>query len=328
MKSNAQTSDGGQSLLRKLGGILLPFPTPFNENGEVDAPALRSNIESWNETGIKGYVALGSTGERVHLEERECLEVISAARASVPPHLAFIIGAGQQSTRLTIDEVRLMAGEGADAVLLITPHFYRAEMTQGALINHYLAVADASPVPVLLYNVPQFTNVSLAPETIARLSEHENICGVKDSSGDILNLAETIRQVPDEFAVLTGNGSALYPALSVGAKGAILAVGCIAPRLAVEVQNAFSAGESERARQLQRRLTTLTRGIAGRYGISGLKAALDMLGLEGKRVRAPFQDAGEEARNEIAKILREAAAAGDEAGVDGVTRLQAGASIQ
>src|SRR2546423_4990648 len=291
--------------MSNLHGILLPVNVPFNENDAVNVLALRSNIEIWNGININGYILLGSTGERVHLNERECLEVIETARKSAPTPLAFIAGAGQQSRRSTIDEVRQVAGAGADAVLVITPHFYRAEMTQEALINHYMSVADASPVPVLLYSVPHLTNVTIQPETIGRLSEHENIIGVKDSSGDILALAETVRLVPDDFAVLTGNGAALYPALCVGAWGGILAIGCIAPRLAVEIYEAFQAGEHERARVLQQRLTRLTRGVLGRYGISGLKAALDMLGYTGGHVRAPLQDASEDARREIAQVLKE-----------------------
>ena len=305
-------------------GVLLPFPTPFDPDGRADARGLRSNIEKWNETGVAGYVALGSTGERVHTDERESLELIESARASVPEGLSFVVGAGQQSTRATIDEVRRVAEAGADAVLLITPHFYRAEMTQPVLVKHYLEVADASPVPVVLYSVPQFTNVTIQPETIARLGEHENIVGVKDSSGDVVALAETVRLVPEGFAVLTGNGSALYPALCVGARGGILAVGCVAPRLAVEVYETFRAGEHERARSSQQRLARVTRGVLGRYGISGLKAALDMLGYAGGHVRAPLQDATEEARREIEKVLRETGLLGQEA--KGAESLSAGAS--
>jgi 4-hydroxy-2-oxoglutarate aldolase len=309
-----------------LRGILLPFPTHFNQDGEVNVRALCSNIEKWNGTDISGYVALGSTGERAHLNEYECLQTIETARPNVPDHLAFIAGAGQQSTRASIDEVRRVATAGADAVLVITPHFYRAEMTHGALVNHYTAVADASPVPVLLYSVPQLTNVSLAPETIARLSKHENIIGVKDSSGDILTLAETVRLVPEDFAVLTGNGSALYPALCAGAQGAILAVGCIAPRMAVAIYEAFKAGEHERAREMQQTLTFVTRGVLGRYGIGGLKAALDMLGYTGGRVRAPLQDADDEARREIARVLQEAGLLIDE--TRGDESRSAGVSIK
>jgi 4-hydroxy-2-oxoglutarate aldolase len=324
--TNKQNSIAGSFFLEKLRGILLPFTTPFDEGGGVDASALRSNIERWNRIPIGGYVVLGSTGERVHLSERECLKVIETARAHVAERMSLIVGAGQQSTRATVDEVRLVAGAGADAVLIITPHFYRAEMTQDALVKHYLSVADASPVPLLLYSVPQLTNVSLAPETIARLTEHENIVGVKDSSGDILALAETVRLVPESFAVLTGNGSALYPALCAGARGAILAVGCIAPRLAVAIYKAFEAEEHERARAMQQTLTIATRGVLGRYGIGGLKAALDMLGYAGGGVRAPLPEASEEARAAIAKVLKKAGLLIDEARGD--ESRSAGASIK
>ncbi len=310
----------------RLRGVLLPFPTPFDEERALSVPSLRSNISDWDETGVTGYVALGSTGERVHLSEREFMTAIEAARRATSERMTFVVGAGQQSTSATIDEVRRVAEAGADAVLLITPHFYRAEMTQPVLVKHYLAVADASPVPVVLYSVPQFTNVTLQPETIARLGEHENIVGVKDSSGDVLALAETVRLVPEDFAVLTGNGSALYPALCLGARGGILAVGCIAPRLAVEVYEAFRAGEHERARAAQQRLARVTRGVLGRYGISGLKAALDMLGYAGGRVRAPLQDATEEARREIEKVLRETGLLGQEE--KGEERLSAGARAE
>jgi 4-hydroxy-2-oxoglutarate aldolase len=313
-------------LSESLSGILLPFPTSFDQNSDVDEHALRQNVSKWNETGVSGYVALGSTGERVHLDERECLRVIEAARENVPTNLAFIVGVGQQSRRATIDEVRHVAEAGADVVLVITPHFYRAEMTQNVLADHYIAVADASPVPVLLYSVPQLTNVVLAPETIARLSQHENIIGVKDSSGDILALAEAVRLVPEDFAVLTGSGSALYPALCVGAKGGILAIGCIAPRLAVAIQQAFEAGEHEHARALQQKLTIATRGVLGRYGIGGLKAALDMLGYTGGPVRAPLASASEDAKREIAKVLKEAGLLGDEASAD--ESRSAGVSIK
>jgi 4-hydroxy-2-oxoglutarate aldolase len=292
-------------LSHNLYGILLPFTTSFADEGQLNAPALQSNIGKWNEKGINGYVALGSTGERVHLNEREYIKSVETARAHISSEMVFIVGAGQQGTWTTTDEVRHVAEAGADAVLVITPNFYKAEMTQNALVKYYMAVADASSVPVLLYSVPHLTGVTIQSETIARLSEHENIIGVKDSSGDILALAETIRLVPDDFAVLTGNGSALYPALCVGARGGILAIGCIAPQLAVAIYDAFQKGEHGRARTLQQKLTRLTRGILGRYGISGLKAALDMLGYVGGHVRAPLLDASDEARREIAAVLKE-----------------------
>lgn len=288
-----------------MRGILLPFPTPFDASGALKLSELRSNIERWNKVGIEGYVTLGSTGERVHLDEREALEVIEAARAGVPEELAFIVGAGQQSVRATIGEVRRIAEVGIDALLVITPHFYRGAMTQSALYSYYMAVADGAPVPVLLYSMPELTGIAIAPETVARLAEHENIIGLKDSSGDIINFAETVRLVPESFAVLTGNGPLLYAALAAGARGAILAVGCVAPRLAVDIYRSVKAGEHERARQLQQKLTPLALAVTKRYGIGGLKAALDLIGYNGGYVRAPLQDASEEARREIARLLEE-----------------------
>jgi 4-hydroxy-2-oxoglutarate aldolase len=298
---------------KNLRGLLLPFPTSFNQDSALSTESLCSNIERWNKLGVVGYVALGSTGERVHLSESECLEVIETTRASVPDSMAFIVGAGQPSTFGTVKEIRSFADAGADAVLVITPHFYRRAMTQEALSKYYMAVADASPVPVILYSMPELTGIAIAPETVARLSEHENIIGIKDSSGDLINLAETVRLVPDDFAVMTGNGALLYAGLCAGARGGILAVGCVAPKLALDIDDAVMAREHETAQALQRKLTPLARAVTVRYGIGGLKAALEMIGFYGGSVRAPLEDAGAEARREIARLLEEAGVIGDNA---------------
>jgi 4-hydroxy-2-oxoglutarate aldolase len=288
-----------------LRGVLLPFVTTFEADEELNAGAIGTNIDRWNRVGVRGYVALGSTGERVHLSERECLEVLETARRHVPSTLALIAGAGQQSVRLTIDEVRRWASAGADAVLVITPNYYRAEMTQGVLFDYFSAVADVSPVPVLLYSIPQLTGIRIESETIARLAAHENIIGVKDSSGDVPALRETLSLVREDFAVMTGHGAALYDALSAGAHGAILAVGCFASRACVEIYRAHQAKDFERARAIQNRVAFLVRGVMGGYGIGGIKAAMDMLGYTGGRVREPLNTPDEAGRIEIAKLVRE-----------------------
>jgi len=266
------------------------------------------NIRKLNKTGIIGHVILGSTGERVHLDEREYLQVIEVARSEVSREMSFIVGVGQQSTRGTIDEIRKAANLGADAVLVITPYFYRSAITQDSLIYFYTAVADASPVPVLLYSMPALTGVKIEPATIARLSQHENIVGAKDSSADIEGFKETVRLCPDDFTVMTGNGTVLLDTLKAGATGGILAVGCAVPEICVEIFKAFEAGEDERAAVLQAKLTPLAAAVTTRFGIGGLKAALDLNGYKGGAVRAPLQSPDETARREIARLLEEARA--------------------
>ncbi|HLR07101.1 MAG TPA: dihydrodipicolinate synthase family protein, partial [Pyrinomonadaceae bacterium] len=293
-------------MLTNYHGILLPVTTPFAEDEEFDRRGLTENIKKWNTTGITGYVILGSTGERVNLDEREYVEVIETARQAVPKELAFIAGAGQQSTRGTIGEIEVAARAGAEAVLVITPHYYRSAISQDALVSHYTAVADASSIPIILYSMPDLTGINIEPETAARLSVHENIVGIKDSSADVAKLAETVRLVPDDFAVMIGNGTVFCEALQAGARAGILAVGCAAPQLCVAIYDAVQAGEIDRASALQAALTPLARAVTKTYGIGGLKAALEMAGLIGGAVRAPLQLPGEEGRDEIAELLREA----------------------
>jgi len=289
-----------------LDGILLPITTTFTSAEEFAAEALTANLLKWNDTGVIGYVVLGSTGERVNLNERECLQVIETARRVVPRPLSFIVGAGQQSTRATVDEIQSVANAGAEAALVITPHYYRAAITQDALVSHYTAVADASPIPIILYSMPDLTGIKIEPETAARLSEHANIIGIKDSSADVAKLAETVRLVRNDFAVMIGNGTVLCEALQAGARGGILAVGCVVPKLCVEIYDAVKAGDTNRAALLQEALTPLARAVTKTYGIGGLKTAIEMAGFAGGSVRAPLQTPGESAAREIAQMLEQA----------------------
>lgn len=253
---------------------------------------------------------LGSTGERVHLDEREYLEVIEAAREEVAvgeDALTFIVGAGQQSTRGTVNEIkRVAAAVPVDAFLVITPHFYRPSITQKTLIEHYERVADESPVPLILYSMPALTRIKIESETAARLSQHANIIGIKDSSADIDGLQKTIKLVRKDFAVLTGNGTVLYEALRAGAGGGILAVGCVATALCLAVFRAVQSGEIELAARLQSKLTPLAEAVTIRFGIGGLKAALEMKGYVGGAVRAPLRAPDDEAREDIRRCLDEA----------------------
>lgn len=281
----------------------MPITTPFTPTEEIDISGLQKNIRIWNTSGITGYVVLGSTGERVNLEERERQQVIEEARAEVPDDRGFIVGAGQESRRGTINEIKRAAAAGADAVLVITPHFYRAAISQQALVNHYRAVADAAAVPVLLYSMPDLTGIRLEPTTAAELSTHPNIFGIKDSSADVSKLEDTIKLTPVEFAVLTGNGTILCQALRAGACGGILAVGCVATKCCLEIFRLVREGKNEEAASLQEKLTPLALAVTKRYGIGGLKAAMDMLNLAGGATRLPLEPASASARNEIAGLL-------------------------
>lgn len=292
--------------MRTLRGILLPTTTPFEINGKCNVDAFGRNLRVWAKTGISGFVLLGSTGERVHLDEREYVEVIESARREVSSELAFIVGAGQQSTIGTITEIKRAAKAGADAVLVITPSFYRSAITQEALITHYNTIAEDSPVPVILYSMPALTGIKIEPVTIARLSDHPNIVGVKDSSADVEGFKQTVDLCPNGFDVMTGNGTIFLEALRAGAMGAILAVGCAVPEMCVEIMRAFKEGDDERAELLQSKLTPLATAVTTKYGIGGLKAALDMNGYVGGSVRAPLQAASENARAEVKYLLADA----------------------
>lgn len=288
----------------KLDGLLLPITTPLTLAEDVDADALRRNLGRWNQTGITGYVLLGSTGERVNLDEREYLEVIETAREAVPEAMTFIVGAGQQSTRGTIAEIERAANAGAEAVLVLTPHYYRAAITQSALIDHYRALAEAATVPVILYSMPDLTGITIEPETAACLSEHPNIIGMKDSSNEVRRFRATVERVDPNFAMLIGNGTVFNENLQAGGRGGILAVGCCAPDICLAIYQAVLAGDASRAAALQETLTPLARAVTKTYGIGGLKAALEMAGYVGGAVRAPLRRPSAEACAEIEGLLR------------------------
>jgi len=287
-----------------LSGLLLPITTPFTSDESIDAAGLRSNLDKWNGARLTGYVVLGSTGERVNLDEQEYLQVIEITRRHVPDSMTLIAGAGQQSTRATIKEIDRAASAGVQAALVITPNFYRSAITQAALVNHYHAIADAAKIPILLYSMPDLTGVKIEPETAAQLSEHQNIIGIKDSSNDVEKFRETVRVCRPDFAVMIGNGTVFAGALSAGARGGILAVGCCAPELCLAIYQAFQANNETRANDLQTTLTPLARTVTKTYGIGGLKVAMEMAGFTGGAVRAPLRRPGADACAEIEALLR------------------------
>lgn len=298
--------------------MLIPCPTPFGAHGEVDVAAFQTNIERWNETGVRGYVLLGSTGERVHLSEDERRLVIESARAAT--NKTFIVGIGGGSTRESIREAREAARVQADAVLALPPHYYTRQMTDDVLLEHFKTLADESPVPVILYHIPQNTHVNLSPEVVRTLATHRNILGIKDSSGDRAYLANVLALLSKDapakpsadwmndqswtknFAVTVGHAATLTHALRSGATGAILAIAAACPALCVEIYRLVCGGELNETEARQAELDEIVR-VLGSYGVGGIKAALDCLGFVGGRVRAPLRDADNEARREIDETL-------------------------
>jgi 4-hydroxy-2-oxoglutarate aldolase len=278
------------------------MPTPFDE-GEVDAAAIRHNIGRWMSAGLGGALVLGTNGEAPLLDEDEADRVVDAARQAVPRDRTLLVGAGRESTRATIAAVRRAGALGADAVVVRTPSFFRAHVPPSALVTHYLAVADASPVPILLYNYPAFTGVNLTPEIVGRLAEHRNVAGIKETSTDGAQFADLAGVVPDRFTILSGSAPGCYAALCAGARGAILAVACIAPAECLQLLQWTLAGRLADALALQQRLTPLGRAVTTGFGIAGLKAALDLAGYEGGDPRPPLGPLASEGIEKIRTLL-------------------------
>jgi 4-hydroxy-2-oxoglutarate aldolase len=270
-----------------LHGVFPPIPTPFSED-RVDRRALAANISRWMQTRLAGIVVLGSNGEAPLLDDAESDEIIAAAREAVPAGRVLIAGTGRESTAATIAATRRAAASKVDAVLVRTPSFFKNVMTSEAFIRHYTAVADASPAPVILYNVTMYTGVSLGADAAARLAEHPNIVGIK----------------PPGFPVLAGSGATFFASLAVGASGAVLALSAVVPDICVDIFELMGQRRFEDARTIHRQVTPLARLLGSVHGISGLKYALDQIGYAGGPVRAPLGPLSPDAQGQITAQLK------------------------
>jgi 4-hydroxy-2-oxoglutarate aldolase len=276
-------------MTNRFAGIYTPIVTPFTESGDIDERGVIVNVDRYLASPLTGLVALGSNGEAAQLDDEEADRLIGVVRARVPRDRPLLVGTGRESTRATIAACRRAAAAGADAVMARTPSFYKPQMTSDAFVRHYTAVADATPVPLLLYNVTMYTGVNLQPDAVALLSEHPNIVGLKDSGNDMLQIADYLSRSAAGFTVLAGAAPTLYSAAALGVHGAVLALAGIVPELCVELFGLVGAGRLAEARALQRRLMPLARAIGPIHGVPGLKAALDLLGLHGGTPRPPLR---------------------------------------
>ena len=287
-----------------LSGIYPPIATPFKDE-DVDYAGLSHNVRHWMGTGLRGLLALGSNGEAASVDEDEAERIVATVREGVPRDRVLLVGTGRQSTRAAIGATKRAARAGADAVLVLTPFYFKAQMTPEALADHYRAIADASPVPVLLYNFTNVTGLNMTPDTVAALSAHPNIAGLKDSNGDIAQVAAVVARVPASFTVLVGSAATLYPAMMMGASGGIVAVANVVPEVCVKLYNLVRAGKHDEARALQRRLTPLANAVTAGHGIAGLKVAMDLAGYAGGGVRRPLRPAKPEARDALQRLYDE-----------------------
>ena len=285
-----------------LSGVLPPMTTPFQQ-GEVALDKLKENFHKWNQTGLTGFLVLGSNGEAVYLNEKEKMKVMEVSRESIPTSKVMMVGTGLEATQETIQFTNQAAKMGADCALVVTPSYFKGSMKPQILHDHFVAVAESSQIGILLYNVTQFTGINMEPELVAKLSEHPNILGIKDSTGNIGQLSEIIHLSRKGFAVFVGSAPVFYPALCVGATGGILAVANATPEPCVQIFDLFKEKKFDQARELQYRLTPFAKGVTTKYGIGGLKMGMDLAGYFGGDPRPPLQKQGPEVKEELNQLL-------------------------
>jgi 4-hydroxy-2-oxoglutarate aldolase len=292
-------------LVDRLHGIFPPVITNFDAAGEIAPIPFRENLRRWLETPIDGIVLFGSNGEGALLDEDEKSRLTGFARDVVPAGYLLIGGASGESTRSTIRQARQLAAAGADVVLVHPPPYFGPYISVAAMMDHFRAVADASPVPVLLYHIPKYTKVTLEAGFVAELMRHPNVAGLKDSSGDMKRFADFTNACAKRCRLFVGNGALLYTALELGAAGGILGVANIAPALCADVVRHFREGRAQEAGRIQGQLTPLHREIVAAHGAVGCKAALDLMGWSGGAPRAPLRALDERERRQVARVMQE-----------------------
>jgi 4-hydroxy-2-oxoglutarate aldolase len=286
-----------------LSGVYAALTTPFAADGSVALAELKQNIQRYDATGLAGYAVQGSTGESVLLSRAEWDSVLVAAKEAASPKKKLLAGTGVESTAETISRTKRAAELGYHAALVKTPYYYKPVYKPEVFIGHYRRVADASPIPVLLYSVPQFTGISLEAPEVAVLAEHPNIIGIKESSGHVQRVGEMVAAVPASFQILTGGAGVLLPSLAVGAKGAILALASALPEKCVELYESTRRGKIETARELQRSLLRASKLIVSELGIAGVKFVMDQRGYHGGDPRLPLLPLADAAKRRVLELL-------------------------
>jgi 4-hydroxy-2-oxoglutarate aldolase len=286
-----------------FSGVFAALTTPFAQDGPVSLADLKHNVQRYNQTDLAGYVALGSTGEAVLLTRAEMDGILATVKESAAKGKRLLAGAGAESTAETIERTKRAAEFGYDAVLVKTPYYYKPAYKSDVLITHYRRVADESPIPVMLYSIPQFTGIALKSAEAAALAEHPNIVGIKDSSGDVQGVAEIVAATPPKFQTLVGSAASVYPSMAIGARGAILALACALPEKCVALFELFRKGHHEKARELQSILVRASKLIVSEAGIAGVKHAMDQRGYRGGIPRPPLLPLHDEQKKRLTEFL-------------------------
>jgi len=277
--------------MKKPEGVFAPIATPFKEDGAIDFSRYAENLAKFDKTGLAGITVLGSNGEFTMLSHGEKLELVAAVRKGLSADKTVLAGTGCESLKETIELTKGAADRGADAALVINPSYYKRDLNETTLEKYYTAVADASPIPVMVYNMPGNSGINLSSNLVVRLSAHKNIVGVKDSGGNIVQIAEIIADSPADFSVFAGSGSYLFPTTALGGKGGTLAVANVAPDICADIYNLCLKKDYEKARKLQLDIMHLNACVTSRHGIAGMKAAMDLAGFYGGAPRLPLQPA-------------------------------------
>jgi 4-hydroxy-2-oxoglutarate aldolase len=302
---NATTSSAGDHSW--FAGVFLPVTTPFDPvTGEIAPISMRENLRRWTQEPIDGIVLFGSTGEGALLDEEEKLKLMGFARDVLPGGMPLIAGTGADSTRSSIRQSKSLAEVGADAVLVHAPSYFGGSLSSGDLRDHYLRVADASPVPVILYNIPKYTKIAIEPGLVAELIRHPNIIGLKDSSGDIKKFAEFTNVCGKDCRLFIGSGSNFFTALELGASGGILGLAVLDPRGCATVFENFRSGNKGEAGKVQEQIAPVHNEIVKQFGARGVKVALDLLGYTGGPPRSPLSPLPEKDRALVTRVMQEA----------------------
>lgn len=290
----------------QLKGVFPPMITPFKENGDVDYSAFVFNIEKWNQTNLAGYLVLGSNSETPYLSMEEKLELIRLTVANADRKKLILAGTGLESIRETVALTNQAAELGVQGALILTPCYYGGSMTSDALVDYFSQVADHVEIPVLIYNVPKFTHVNIGADAVARLAEHPNIIGMKDSAGDVQQLVAFRRVISEDFNLMVGTAGAWYPALTLGLRAGVHALANCCPSECVKIQELFEKGDLKASRELYQKVFPVNAAVTGTYGIAGLKYGCDLMGYRGGFVRKPLQQLPEEKKTSLRKIFEKA----------------------